>query len=205
MNLIEEIKATAEIYGKQMSEMAAILLIGELKAFPESAVQFALGKCRKELRTFPTLADIISRIDDGRPGPEEAWAMIPKDEYSSVVWTEEMAEAFGVARGMIETDEIAARMAFRETYSKLLAASRSAGVPVKWTPSFGVDKESRAAAVELAVQKNRISQGHAANLLPDLQPQVQISQSEGVKRLEVGALVRQIKLISTRGDPDGRT
>lgn len=167
LQVIQALTVTAELMGKEFSSPAAARMLAEdLADFPVPAVVLALTRCRRELRTFPTLADIIARIDDGRPGPEEAWAMIPQDEAGSVVWTDEMAEAFGVARSLLD-DPVAARMAFRETYLRLLTEARTLRRPVRWTPSLGQDPSQREYAVLEAERHGRISAKHAASLLPE--------------------------------------
>lgn len=168
--LLEVVRATGEIYGKQVSVTAALMFLADLDAYSSDDVVGALSRCRKELRTFPTVADVIARIDDGRPGVEEAWAMIPKDEEGSVVWNEEIAEAYGICRGMIESDLIAARMAFKESYSRIVAEGRASGRRLVWSPSFGFEKEGRAAAIAEAIAKGRLSPGEAQTLLPDFTP-----------------------------------
>ena len=60
----------------------------------QPAVLKALTRCRREVKGMLTIQDVVSRIDDGRLGVEEAWAMMPFSESQSVVWTEEMAQAF---------------------------------------------------------------------------------------------------------------
>lgn len=165
--LLEVVKATGEIYGKQVSLAAALMFLADLDGYSSEAIKTALAKCRKELKTFPTVSDVIARIDDGRPGVEEAWAMIPKDEYSSVVWTSEMAEAFGVCRTILEEDMIAARMAFKEAYLRLMADARAAGRRTEWSPSLGFEKSGRVAAISEAVQKGRLTHEAATALLPD--------------------------------------
>lgn len=170
--LLQTIEATAEIYGKTMSPFAAEVLLTDLSDYPEEEVLKALTKCRRELRNFPTLADITSRIADGHPGVEEAWAMIPKDESTSVVWTEEMRDAFGVVRSQLDDDPIAARMAFKEVYSRLLTESRSSRKAPKWEPSLGFDRHSRDAALQEAVSKGRIQLEYAQSLSPQIQFQL---------------------------------
>lgn len=157
---------TAEIYGREFSESAARLLAADLSEYPEDAVLTSLARCRRELRSFPTLADILARIDDGRPGTEEAWAMIPHDEASSVVWTEEMAEAFGGVRFLVEVDDVAARMSFREIYLRLVTEARNAKRPAKWFASLGTDSTTHEPALKAAVAKGRLTMDHAYTLLP---------------------------------------
>lgn len=167
--VLQTIQATAEIYGKTMSPFAAEVLLTDLSEYPEDAILKALTTCRKELRTFPTLADITSRIADGHPGVEEAWAMLPKDESSSVVWTDQMRDAFGVVRLQIDSNPIAARMAFKEVYSRLLSEARSLRLIPRWEPSLGFDRNSRDAVLADAVAKGRIQIEYAESLSPHLQ------------------------------------
>lgn len=167
-NLIKAIAATAELCGKTYTPAAAAMLAQDLEGYDEQAVMAALTRCRRELDGKPfNVAAVISRIDDGRPGPEQAWAMLPHDEQTSTVWTEEMVQAWGVALPLLsEGDKIGARMAFKEAYTKLVADARDAKRNPEWTPSFGVDPAGRVVALEQAVRHRRISVDHATKLLP---------------------------------------
>lgn len=164
--LLQAIAVTAELTGTQLSETAARVMCADLAIYPEEQVMGALVRCRKELKGRMTVADVVSRLDDGRPGPEEAWAMLPRDEASSVVWTDEMAQAFGVAAPLLEDDPIQARMAFLESYKAKVQAARDEGWPVKWTPSLGQDSRGRESVLLEAVNKGRLSAPHAQKLLP---------------------------------------
>lgn len=176
----------------------------DLAPYPEQQVLDALSRCRRELRTFPTIADIISRIDDGRPGAEEAWAMIPKDESSSVVWTGEMQEAYAIARGLLSEDPVAARMAFREAYLRLIADSRAHRRPTVWTPSFGHDLTGRTQALQLAVDRKRLSHNAAEAILPDYthakRDLPQLTGPAGEKLSTLG--IRSIKEIIINNAPE---
>jgi hypothetical protein len=162
--LLEAIAVTAELTGTTLSEPAAKVMASDLARYPEGQLLEALTRCRRELRGRLTIADVVGRLDDGRPGPEEAWAMIPPDEAGSVVWTEEMAQAYGVACGA--TDRIQARMAFLEAYRDRVRRSRDDGTPVKWTPSLGHDPAGREQALVAAMDAGRITEGHVISLLP---------------------------------------
>lgn len=199
-DVLRALAGTAAIYGKDLTEAAVQILAMDLADYPTRGVLGALARCRKELRTFPTVADIIARIEDGRPGAEEAWAMLPKDEGSSVVWTREMAEAFGVVRHMVGVDPIAARMAFKETYSKLLVEARSERRPIAWLPSFGRDVSSREAAIQEAVDKRRLLLGQAQAFLPSAVPRsvlaiedLHAEEGSGVTQEEIEKYITQIK------------
>ncbi len=165
MNLVEELIVTAEVCGTVLSEAAATIIADELATYERAQVTGSLRKCRRELKGRLTMAAIVERLDDGRPGPEEAWAMIPADEAGSVVWTEEMAAAFGIALPLLQSgDKIAARMAFREAYSRMVGESRDARKEVKWTPSLGHDAKGRDAALSAAITAGRLSGTHALGL-----------------------------------------
>lgn len=165
-SLLEAVAVTAELCGRTFSEPAARVFVSDLSGYPEPQVIAALSKCRKEVRGLLTVADVVQRLEDGRPGPDEAWAMLPRSEAESVVWTEDMARAFAVASPMMDQDRSAARLAFREAYKREVDASREVRRPVKWTPSLGHDPRGREAAIERAADLGRLSRDHADALLP---------------------------------------
>lgn len=168
VDLIQALAATAELCGTNLSEAAAKMLLTDLADYDERAVLVALSKCRRELKGRLTLAEIISRIDDGRPGAEEAWAVLPFDESTSVVWTEEMSAAFWIAQPLIDQGEkIAARMAFKEAYLRMVGEAREHRKPTRWTVSLGHDKAGRQPILAAAVEKGRISKSHACALIPN--------------------------------------
>jgi len=162
--LVQALAVTAEITGSNLSDAAATVMARDLMAYPHGQILAALSRCRRELRTRLTPAEVLARIDDGRPGPQEAWAMIPQNEADSVVWSEEMAQAWGKTR---HTDNKAAqKAAFCEVYARLVSDARAAGQPPKWTPSLGHDARTRESAITEAVKLGRLSAEHAADLLP---------------------------------------
>lgn len=164
--LIKAIGVTAELTNTELSRDALRVMARDLSEYPEAQVLAALDRVRREVRGRMTPADVITRLDDGRPGPEEAWAMIPRDEHASVVWTGEMALAFGVAEPLMGTNLVQARMAFVEAYANAVRKERDAKRPPKWFLSPGRDAEGREKVIQEAVDKGRISQAHAMTLLP---------------------------------------
>lgn len=165
--VLEAIAVTAELCGRTFSPAAARVFAGDLDGFPDAAILAALSRCRKEVKGLLTVQDVVSRVDDGRPGVEQAWAMLPHDENTSTVWTDEMAHAWGIAGPlMLEGDRVGARMAFKEAYTRAVADARDQKLPPKWTPSFGRDPGGRQAAIEDAVRNKRLSLEHGVKLLP---------------------------------------
>jgi hypothetical protein len=128
-----------------------------------------LSRLRKE-REWVTVKAILelsgAAEEDGRPGVETAWAMCPRTEERSVVWTEEMAQAFGLCRNLLQSgDEIGARMVFKEQYPGLVGAARIAHLPVRWIASLGWDPGDRVRALREAVENKRLPAAHAFGLL----------------------------------------
>ncbi len=93
--------------------------------------------------------------------------LIPKDEESSVIWNNEIAEAYGVCRGMIQDDLVAARMAFKESYLRIVSENTAGGKKPDWFPSFGFDQFGRSEAVRTAIDKGRITQEYALVMFPE--------------------------------------
>ena len=167
--LIKAILVTSELCGRTFSEAAAAVFVSDLSAYPEHQVMKALVRCRKEVRGMLTMNDVISRLDDGRPGVEEAWAMLPHTESQSAVWTDEMAQAFGVAVGLLDAgDKIAARMAFKEAYLAEVGKARDEGRRVVWRVTLGHDIHGRESVLMAAVDKGRISYEKAQEFVPAL-------------------------------------
>jgi hypothetical protein len=149
-----------------MSEAAAKVMCADLAAYPEEQIMAALTRCRKELQGKLTLQAIITRLGDGRPSSDEAWAMLPKDEATSAVLTQETLAAMNPAMQLYhEGDEVGARMAFRETYNREVQQSRDKGVPVCWIPSLGFDKRGRDSVIAEALELGRISFGQAKAII----------------------------------------
>ena len=157
---------TAEVCGTELSTLAAEAMARELATHPAGAVAEALRRCQRELAGRLTLAAVLSRIDTGHPGAEEAWALCPRDEDATVVWTSEMADAYGVAAALLrEGDQVAARMAFRERYTELVRKANDARRPARWVASLGHDPAGRDAVLLEAVEKGRLTAGHVERML----------------------------------------
>jgi len=169
-DLLRAVAVTAELCGRTFTEAAARAFVDDLARYPLAQVLGALKRCRAEVRGVLTLADVIARIDDGRPGPDEAWARCPKSEDDAVVWTSEIAEAWGIAAPLLAARETtAARFAFRDAYTRRVAIAREAGTPVEWVPSMGFDPHAREAALREAVADGRLRLADAVRYVPALE------------------------------------
>lgn len=185
--LAQAIALTAEVCGQTLSHAAADMLADDLADFDIAQVLDALARCRMELQGPLKVADILVRIDDGRPDADEAWEMMPKSELASVVWTDEMARAWGTALPLLNAGDAAgARDAFRETYAKAVLEARIRREPAHWTPSLGSDPAGREQVLLEALGKERLSARHVEQLLP-ARPATPSAQ-EIIARLKIKSL-----------------
>lgn len=168
-NVLKAVCVTAELCGRTFTEAAARVFCDDLAAYPEGEVLGALARCRREVKGMLTTQDVISRLDDGRPGVEEAWAMIPEGEDETIVWTAEMAEAHAACAPLLaQGDRIGARMAFKEVYAKAVTRAVSAAYPVRWSVSLGWDLEKRKRALPAAVEAGKLLAPEARDACPAL-------------------------------------
>lgn len=171
--LLKAIAVTAELCGRVFSEQAALAFAEDLSMFPEDAALKALVRCRREVIGRLAVADVVARIEDGRPGAEEAWAVAMRsmDEAETVVMTNEISEAIGVVQPILNAgDEVGARMAFKETYLRIVGDARDAGLAARWFPSLGTDVQRRSAALQDAANRGLLPHQHVAGLLPPPEP-----------------------------------
>lgn len=159
-----------------------------LSSFPIQVVAAALSAyCDENGEFAPIPAGISKRckLMDGRPTDEEAWAMslVCQDEASTVVWTQECAEAFGICRPILTMgDEVGARMAFKDAYNRLVSEARRVGRAAVWSASLGWDLRFREAALKKAVSTGLLPAPDVAKLLPP--PIAKISETQDTKAQE---------------------
>ncbi len=149
-----DLAVTAEVLGDEARPAVLALMVNELSSYPVEALRDALAICRRELKGRLTLAAILERINDGHLAPNEAWAVaLPAwDEDNTVVWTEEVASAWLVARPLLEGgDRVAARLAFLEAYGRNLKQARGAKRPAVFLASLGRSVSARQAVLQQAV------------------------------------------------------
>lgn len=145
-----------------------------LEPYSIEQVRAALSQHMRESKFPPVPADVVSRMpkeSDGRPDANEAWAIAlrSRDERDTVVWTQECAESFAIARAVLEGgDEVGARMAFKAAYERLVETSRAAGKPAQWIKSLGHDPALREAALADAVRAGRLLLADVQSVVPAL-------------------------------------
>jgi hypothetical protein len=151
--------------GGSLSNSILGAYVQQLSEYDSRAVLVALKRCQGEVKGHVSLAHIIERIDDGHPGEEEAFAMLPRSEADSVVWTPQIAAAWAAASNL-QGDRTAYRMAFREAYRRQLVEARGHGEPIRWCLSAGSDEIGRDGALQKAVDAGRMAPQLAAKYSP---------------------------------------
>lgn len=193
--IVKAVAVTMELTGATFSDEAAEALVEHLSRFETPHVLAALGRCRTELARPFTLADVLDRLPDGRPGPEEAWGMVVGiTDQDTVVWTTEIAEAWAAARFLLD-EPVQARMAFLEVYRQRIAMARAHGRGPQWQIYLGYDEARRASAIFAGLQAGRIDVAHAKAALPphewpgEWRADRALPEGEPVRRADVAALV----------------
>jgi hypothetical protein len=160
------------------NETSTAMFFRALREFDMPTVRAAFNAHIRSSKFPPTPAEILEAIHgaataDGRLGPEEAWALAltARDEADTVVWTDEIARSWNVARMVYaQGDEVGARMAFKESYARNVAEARAARRPLAWIAAEGFDTARRMDAVKQAAAMGRVALNGADILalpLPD--------------------------------------
>ena len=181
MTIDQALTLAFQFVNQPMADLAIKEMADDLAGYPHEAVLSALKRCRSELKSI-RYGDILDRIPGGHPGPEEAWATIAKamkNEALSLIWTDEMREAYGVANG-VSDDPVQARMAFKETYSKAVAEARATRKPLNWTLSKGTDKVLLELVITEGVKAGKLTAAYANRQLPHLD----LSEGEAVRVIQ---------------------
>lgn len=184
IKIVKALAVTAEVMGTELSDAAAQVMCDDLSKWPVSVIISALDRTRREHTGRLTLSAIIQRIDDGRPGVEEAWAMCPQAEGDTAVWTDEVSAAFFAAVPLLYAgDRVGARMAFKEKYIALLSEARNEQRPVKYWVSLGHDVAGREGPINNAVAAGILTREAAVKLLPAVDDSPNLAQlaDESVK------------------------
>ena len=191
VNFSELWRAAQEQYGRKPSPAAVTLAFSALQPFDLADISRALSAHITDPERgqyAPKPADVVGYLrppqTDGHPGPEEAWAMLPKAEAESAVVTAEMMAGFGACRALLEAgDKIAARMAFKGAYEAALARAKTAGTGPRWVLTQGHDVASREPAIRAALAAGRLTHQAAAKYLPQLDDEA--SNPNGLAKLRL--------------------
>lgn len=202
--IADQVAALGLALGDDVSPERLLLYAEDLCDVPEERLALAFARARKEYE-YPSLPPVafIRKMagtdahSDGRPGPEEAWARMPKGERmeeNTVVWCEEERIAYSACRSLLlDGDLIGARMAFKERYEKELVTALAQRRPVRWTVSAGYDVEHRLTAIAAAIGEKRIALETALEFVPgerraDFAQMLPPSEAKGLLTGKVEAL-----------------
>lgn len=169
--LLEQLYATAEILGSEIKPAAASLMVRDLREYERPEIEQALARCRSEITGRLTLAAILERMPTANAHltANEAWALAlaSTDETETVVWTEEIAQALGVASPILgEGDKVGARMAFIAAYERRVEQAKAEGRRPQWKPSLGHDLQRREMVIKEAAEAGKLPAPQVAALLP---------------------------------------
>lgn len=168
--LVATLVGTAEAMGGEISENTAAMMAADLSAFSKPQLQQALHRVRMEATGKLNTKIILDQLDAayGRPGADEAWALALKarDESATVVWNNEIQEAWGAIGSMAHgKDQVGARMAFKDAYQRVVLNARGAQRVPEAVIAIGYDKAQRISAVTEAYAKGLICLGLAQDAL----------------------------------------
>lgn len=170
------LRQTMEFYDRQVSDSALRMWWATLSDRDMDQVRYGLQAHLQDPdrgRWPPKPGDIIHQIENRQIGQwlgaDDAWSLALRamDESETLVWDEQIAEAWSVALPIHEAgDEVGARMAFRDRYQQLVRDAARSGQTRRMTVSLGHDPDLRAARLEQAVEQGTISRTRADTLLP---------------------------------------
>lgn len=174
-------------YGKPLPDGGMVgVWFDQLAPFAPKVIAAAFAAYANERPDHAPVPNSIAarcRLLDGRPEENEAWAVAitSQDERETVVWTDEMRDAFLLAKPLMDAgDEVAARMAFKDAYGRMVAGARAANKPAHWNVSEGWDQERRQLAVSRAATAGLLAAPPAHLMLESNQP---AGRPEGLKRV----------------------
>lgn len=172
------IARTWRFYGKTPTGDDIAAWFDLLAAFPLDAIAAAFKRHLTDPERgqyLPKPADLVrhlpaATINDGRPGPDEAWGMLLRfvnDEAETSVYTEEMRAGWEACAPILKLgDEVGARKCFLETYHHAVQAARQTDQSPHWTVTLGTDPKLRVQRLAEAVTAHRLTADHARTLLP---------------------------------------
>lgn len=178
----------ASEYGMKFDGLRMDTWENGLSSFPDQVIERAIYAHLSdpgEGRFKPSLAGIIGRCTalarvPGWPSADEAWALAPKSEDDSAMLIQEVAEALATSREC-GTDRVAARMAFKGTYERLVEQAKVEGRVPKFFYSPGRDAMGRVDCLVKAVAKGLMKPEAIPALLPPAQVE-QVLISAGVPK-----------------------
>lgn len=186
-------------YGKKFIDQWAGVHEDELKQAMVEAYQglsmedFARGYARMLQEQWPpTIPEFRSWCEpktDDWLGSHEAWAIAEKSigfdgQELTVIWTEQMAQAFSRCEELIKTGDkyqrAEAKKIFCDAYDRLVTQAKDQGLKPIYVTSLGTDKDQAIAAIKQAEVDGFLPAPEAALQLEHKQTKAEI-QSDSLK------------------------
>lgn len=160
---------------KIISPAAKAMFFTDLQRYPLDLIEAALAAHRLDPergRFTPKPADIAAQIERRRPlqwlGADEAWSTVPKIEGEPGILNDVTAQALAVAAPLLaEGDDVAARMAFKACYNRLVERAKLDRRNPEYFLSPGGTHEEQQAVIAEGVRQGLLSH-HAATKVPVL-------------------------------------
>ena len=139
--------------------------------------------------TFPEFAGWCEPKTDDWLGSHEAWAIAEKSigfdgQELTVIWTEQMAQAFSRCEELIKTGDkyqrAEAKKIFCDAYDRLVTQAKDQGLKPIYVTSLGTDKDQAIAAIKQAEVDGFLKAPEAALQLEHKQTKAEI-QSDSLK------------------------
>lgn len=186
-------------YGKKFADQWVGVDVEELKQAMVDAYQgltvedFARGVNRMKHEQWPpTIPEFRSWCEpktDDWLGSHEAWAIAEKSigfdgQESTVIWTEQMAQAFSRCEDLVKTGDkyqrAEAKKIFCDAYDRLVTQAKDQGLKPIYVTSLGTDKDQAIAAIKQAEVDGFLKAPEAALQLEHKQTSAEI-QSDSLK------------------------
>lgn len=186
-------------YGKKFADQWVGVDVEELKQAMVDAYQgltvedFARGVNRMKHEQWPpTIPEFRSWCEpktDDWLGSHEAWAIAEKSigfdgQELTVIWTEQMAQAFSRCEELIKTGDkyqrAEAKKIFCDAYDRLVTQAKDQGLKPIYVTSLGTDKDQQIAAIKQAEVDGFLPAPEAALQLEHKQTSAEI-QSDSLK------------------------
>lgn len=196
MRLISKMRIN---YGKKFADQWVGVDVEELKQAMVEAYQgltvedFARGVNRMKHEQWPpTIPEFRSWCEpktDDWLGSHEAWAIAEKSigfdgQELTVIWTEQMAQAFSRCEELIKTGDkyqrTEAKKIFCDAYDRLVTQAKDQGLKPIYVTSLGTDKDQAIAAIKQAEVDGFLPAPEAALQLEHKQTSAEI-QSDSLK------------------------
>lgn len=162
----QTLKSACEVHNRNYTQDLAGIWWNMMQSYSLDEFQGAVFRHLRKEKFFPKPSEIIALLDGNWIGPDEAWAVFPKDEQESAAINQAMAAAWDAASDIYhEGDTIGARMAFKAAYDRYVSGAIGRGERELWSVSLGWDGDNREPAIRSALDRNLITHETACKLL----------------------------------------